>query len=67
MGMQWIWVSKLHRTLGVAAHLVALVASVLGVFSGWGVANLGGNGGAAAMALVLVVGEVAILMPVLSK
>ena len=65
--LQWIWVSSLHRSLGITAHLVGLAACTLGVYSGWGLANLGGQLGAAALTAMLLLGEAGILGSALKK
>ena len=65
--LQWVWVSSLHRSMGIVAHLVGLTACILGVYSGWGMANLGGSTGAAALSALLILGEAAILGSVIKK
>jgi len=59
-GLQWIWVSLFHRVVGSLSHVVAAVALVSGLYSGWGMSTLGPPV-ATVLSLLVVVGEVAIL------
>jgi len=59
-GFQWIWVSRFHRVLGAGSHVIAAVATILGLYSGWGINNLGGTV-AFVLSICVIVGELAIL------
>jgi cytochrome b-561 domain-containing protein 2 len=61
--LQWIWVSQFHRIAGSTSHVVAMIALILGLYSGWGV-NVLGNFTATVLSALLVVGEIAILLKV---
>ena len=53
---RWLWGSKWHRQLGVAAYATSLLATGLGITSGWGRRALGDRLAAGCAAVVAAVG-----------